>query len=597
MKDLATMRDPTSSYTFTNFLHQQGRLAAFINREASIPSRREWSAYLHWAAKRMEDVVSYSQEVLSVEPVEEQDVSSPTIRFFRITTRDTKSGQISTRLAKNVTVGVGGAPQVPEPLAELYKAGRNADTPPQIVHSCSYLPSLASLEPVLRSREVRRLAEPSAALAAASSVASLRLREKKPAPLRFAVVGSGQSAAEISLHLRKVFPTSHVSLVFRASAIVPSDDSAFVNAVAFDPERTSTFWRATKAARMQWLSEFRRTNYSVVRQDVLNELHTNVYDQDLQFDEPWPNADGPPSHGQLRIVPNTQIEHAEQVPCGDDPNATCIALTLSDLKSPEGPHARRETYDAVFLATGFVRGPQMLPFLKPMQDLYPRLDPNAAERIAAMGFGDEVDDHETLAHLLAHEGDESACERLRQRTRGITRDYRLVSYSSEAFRDTSALKKNNSHEKIDMALSRVLRSGTSSPHSNKRSSSLEDSSESSTLADGESARFNKGISSRSTSCSPGNRQIPSLQPSIYFMGGNEATHGLSDSLLSIVAHRAGELSSSLLKQLRQSAARDVLRQPTNDTIATNKLHSRSDPNTPDIISDPLEAKFQQMRAV
>ena len=69
MKDLVTMRDPTSYFSFTNFLHVHGRLPAYINRADGVPSRREWSAYLAWAARGMQQYVRYSHAVLDIEPV------------------------------------------------------------------------------------------------------------------------------------------------------------------------------------------------------------------------------------------------------------------------------------------------------------------------------------------------------------------------------------------------------------------------------------------------------------------------------------------------------------------------------------------------
>jgi L-ornithine N5-oxygenase len=44
-------------------------------------------------------------------------------------------------------------------------------------------------------------------------------------PLRFAVVGSGQSAAEIFNDLWERFPDSKVRLVIKGASLRPSDDS------------------------------------------------------------------------------------------------------------------------------------------------------------------------------------------------------------------------------------------------------------------------------------------------------------------------------------------------------------------------------------
>lgn len=553
MKDLATMRDPTSSFTFTNYLFQQGRLAAFINREASIPSRRDWSAYLHWAAKRMEDWVTYGQEVIKVEPADViASYQTSRVQKWRITLRTLATGEIITKFARNITVAVGGVPSVPESLKETFSA-----KPLQIIHSSVYLPTLAKIDEKLNAIQERRLEklkiDQSNAQYTITTESMIHRSRQQSAPLRFAVVGSGQSAAEISLHLRNTFPKSHVSLIFRASAIVPSDDSAFVNAQAFDPDRTDAFWRAGDEERRAWLQEYRRTNYSVVRSDVLNSLHTEVYDQEIELDQPWPHADGPPSHGRLQLRPNTQIDHVE-IAKDSISQEEVVRLTLRDLKYPaipvEGSNDEIESFDAVFLGTGFKRGPDCMPFLKPLQSFYPRLDSNVESTKANIGFGNEVDNFEALSAL---QNDPLAAERLRLRSRGITRDYRLVAYSSDAFTH----RKEPSSTRLTPASSKPASpsfgpkqfnlSGTSTPRHDGSSS------DSSTLADEQDELGSSLTFSRRQSTIDENEDIqrlrgPKIDASIYFMGGNEATHGLSDSLLSIVAHRSGELTKSLLKR-------------------------------------------------
>ncbi|UZJ55067.1 hypothetical protein CBS101457_004387 [Exobasidium rhododendri] len=514
LKDLATMRDPTSSYTFFNYLHQKGRLAAYINREASVPSRREWSAYLTWAAERMDDTVTYNQEVVSVEAEEaasKQIDASSHVRYLRVTTRDLSTGHLLIRLTKNVSVGVGGVPRLPLPFHHLYRP-YSADKIEQIAHSSTYLPSLAVLEPMLRDRESKRLAT----LPDSATLHSLDPCASKPAPLRFAVIGSGQSSAEISLHLRRTFPKSQVKVIFRSSAMVPSDDSPFVNAKAFDPSRTDVFWQANEESRKAWLKEYRRTNYSVVRSDVLNQINSDLYDQNIDFDRPWPNADGSPTHGILKLLSNTVVEKVEM-----NVEKGMVQLTLSsstDLKAETV-----ESFDAVFVGTGYERQPNAIKFLDPIKQYFPLLDQESELKKAELGFANEAETDATLNKLM-ESNDEFAVERLRQRTRGIARDYRLVNYWSEAFthsKDSGDHCNTKGPEPIASRASSTERSGTSSP-----------------------------LSSSETLGETGLHQVINgkvFEPSVFFLGGNEQTHGLSDSLLSIVAHRAGELCETIIK--------------------------------------------------
>lgn len=69
LKDLATLRDPTSAFTFLSYLHAHNRLSEFINRGTTIPSRREFADYLGWAARGVSQKgvdVAYGEEVISV---------------------------------------------------------------------------------------------------------------------------------------------------------------------------------------------------------------------------------------------------------------------------------------------------------------------------------------------------------------------------------------------------------------------------------------------------------------------------------------------------------------------------------------------------
>ena len=43
LKDLVSLRDPTSPLTFVNYLHTKGRLEAFINCRTFYPSRTEFN--------------------------------------------------------------------------------------------------------------------------------------------------------------------------------------------------------------------------------------------------------------------------------------------------------------------------------------------------------------------------------------------------------------------------------------------------------------------------------------------------------------------------------------------------------------------------
>lgn len=498
LKDLVTMRNPCSSFSFTNYLHQNGRLAAYINREENIPCRREWSAYLAWAARQMEDVVSYGEEVIAVEPVSEfaadqllGHTATEGVRLLKVITRHTASDQVRTRITRNLTVGAGGTAHIPAIFKPIYPKNPWTEAS-RVFHSSTFLPSLAAIEPTLSDIAHRRMGR--------SSPASASMW-----PLRLAVIGGGQSSAETLMHLHRTFPSAHISMIFRASALVPSDDSPFVNAKAFDPESTDSFWKAGDKEREDWKAEFRRTNYSVVRSDLLNQLNTLVYDQSIELPQPFPGAAGP-DPGHIELLSNTVVDDAKLMNDEDD---EFVELALSSTKMPD--QERTQRYDAVVLGTGFRRSASSMFFLKPLEQHFPMLG-SQADRDAAVAKAD--------AELDPENENEVAEERRRERTRGITRDYRLVSYSSPAFHPQSS-------------------TGVSAPSSGTNSPSSEDSS------------ITLGHNNIGVARSSGDKDAPrSFEPTIYLMGGNEATHGLSDSLLSIVAHRSGEITQSFLDRAR-----------------------------------------------
>ena len=188
LKDLATLRNPSSRYTFVNYLHQKRRLEAFINISTFTPSRLEYNDYLGWAAGHFADRVHYGEEVIAVEPVMDGGEVSRVKVISRLA-----DGRTRARITRNLVVSIGGEPAVPEIFRTLREDGR-------VIHSAQYL------------ERIQGVAE----------------------PRRIAVIGSGQSAAEIFTDLCGRFPTAEVSMVMRSQAMRPADDSPFVNEI-FDP--------------------------------------------------------------------------------------------------------------------------------------------------------------------------------------------------------------------------------------------------------------------------------------------------------------------------------------------------------------------------
>ena len=302
LKDLVSLRDPTSPLTFVNYLHQKGRLEAFINRKTFFPSRVEFNDYLGWVAARFAEHCSYGEEVVAVEPETAQGV----VTGLRVRSR-TSSGGETVRRTHNLVVATGGSPRVPAAFARLRGESR-------VVHSSGYLDRIHGLGLARR---------PSA---------------------RVAVIGGGQSAAEITLDLHGRFPQLGIDLIYRGHALKPADDTPFVNEI-FNPGFTDYVFGQGEAQRDAIIREFRNTNYAVVDADLIERIYGVLYQQKVQ---------GPP---RLALCGRCEVTEAEAAP-------ETVELMVRDGFA--GTAARRG-YDAVVLATGYERdgGRRLLSALAP----------------------------------------------------------------------------------------------------------------------------------------------------------------------------------------------------------------------------------------
>ncbi|MFY4723282.1 lysine N(6)-hydroxylase/L-ornithine N(5)-oxygenase family protein [Streptomyces sp. LaBMicrA B280] len=104
MSDLVTLADPTSPYSFLNYLKEKGRLYSFYIRENFYPLRVEYDDYCRWAAGKLSCVrfgttvteVSYEDDLYLVR---------------------TAAGELLR--ARHLVLGTGTVPYLPEPCRDL----------------------------------------------------------------------------------------------------------------------------------------------------------------------------------------------------------------------------------------------------------------------------------------------------------------------------------------------------------------------------------------------------------------------------------------------------------------------------------------------
>ena len=186
LKDLATLRDPCSKFTFLNYLKSKNRLVAFTNLSTFLPLREEYNDYMSWCASHFASNVQYGNEVVSVAQSGSQ---GGVIQSWQVTVRNVATKEQSTVTAKNVVVAIGGSPKIPATLTNIKSASS------QIIHSSSYARAVPSILPDTDER------------------------------YNVAVIGGGQSAGEIFDNLINRFPNSYVTLYTGGLSLRPSDDS------------------------------------------------------------------------------------------------------------------------------------------------------------------------------------------------------------------------------------------------------------------------------------------------------------------------------------------------------------------------------------
>lgn len=345
LKDLVTLRDPKSRFTFINYLYEHGRLSEFVNLKNFYPTRVEFHDYLSWVANAFDERVHYGETVTAIEPVAAPGAPGE-IDALRVFSKGA-DGRERQRVARALSVGVGGAPSVPDAFAAL--------GPECVVHSSSYLTSIERL------------------------VGAPGAHARK----RIAVIGAGQSAAEVFVDLARRFPHVEASLVIRSGALKPADDSPFVNEI-FNPAFTDVVYAQPASGRRSLIERFRDTNYAVVDRPLIEQIYEMLYLQRVAGEAP-----GAPRH---RLLANTAIESAARTAHGQ------VELALRDRLTGD---ARTERFDGLVLATGYRRDTH-LPLLE-------GLAPHLGDALAA---GDVARDYRlaTPAHFKPRIYLQGCCE-------------------------------------------------------------------------------------------------------------------------------------------------------------------------------------------
>ncbi|WP_439674278.1 lysine N(6)-hydroxylase/L-ornithine N(5)-oxygenase family protein [Embleya sp. MST-111070] len=284
MKDLATFRNPASRFSFVSYLHEVGRLTQFVNNQDFFPTRQEFHQYLEWAQASFTDRVHYGSEVTAIRLPAGVDPASA--EHLRLEIRDGSGTR--TVDARNVAISTGLVPRLPD--------GIQADE--RVWHSSEFLDKYGRTDPT-----------------------GLRT---------VAVVGAGQSAAEITRFLYDELPHARVYSIIPSYGYCVADDTPFANQV-FDPNAVDAYYFGTDRTREAFWQYHRNTNYSVVDAEVIRDLYRRSYDEEVRGAE------------RLHFLNLTRVDEVKRA--GDETRVSL--LSLLDDESPE------LDVDAIVFATGY----------------------------------------------------------------------------------------------------------------------------------------------------------------------------------------------------------------------------------------------------
>ncbi|MFI9252322.1 lysine N(6)-hydroxylase/L-ornithine N(5)-oxygenase family protein [Streptomyces sp. NPDC053069] len=316
LADLVTLADPTSPWSFLNYLRTHERLFPFYFGERFHIQRAEYDAYCRWVAQSLPGL-RFGHQVDSVCWNPERDVFE--VDFTQLGA-DGETEALGRTYTRNVVIGVGTAPYVPDALQPLVDA---PGVP--VIHAADYL-------------------DHRSAVLAAEHVT---------------VVGSGQSGAEVFLDLLRHRPAGREKLhwIGRSEAFAPMEYSK-LGLEHFTPDYTRYFHALAEPVRDRLVAAQGQLHKGIDA-GTLAAIHDELYRRTLHGG--WPDA---------VLTPGVRVRTAGRIA------TTKIELHLEHLQQNS---RSRLTTDAVVLATGYRERP--LGRLLAGLDAYVRRDSSERPRI------------------------------------------------------------------------------------------------------------------------------------------------------------------------------------------------------------------------
>ncbi|KQQ92095.1 alcaligin biosynthesis protein [Arthrobacter sp. Leaf141] len=234
MADLVTLADPTSPYSFLNFLKQTGRLYRFYIRENFYPLRAEYNQYCQWVAGQLPSV-RFGTTV--------RDITHDG-GVYRLTVSGPAGPEVL--LARRLVLGTGTSPYVPASGRDIL-ARSGAGTGGLAIHNADYL---ARKDELQQQRSIT-------------------------------ILGSGQSAAEIYYELLQESGTHGYQLnwVTRSGRFFPLEYTKLTLEMT-SPEYVDYF-HALPQEQRDHLNKAQKNLYKGINSDLIDAIYDLLYTRSI----------------------------------------------------------------------------------------------------------------------------------------------------------------------------------------------------------------------------------------------------------------------------------------------------------------------------
>ncbi|RZF54681.1 ornithine monooxygenase [Acinetobacter halotolerans] len=233
MADLVSLVEPTSPYSFLNYLKHHQRLYKFYFRENLYIPRQEYNHYCQWVVQQLANI-QFSSRVLNVQPIK---------GGFAVEVLS--NGEKQLYRTRQLVLGIGTVPHLPESLQQVYPKTSHC------LHSAEYL-------------------------------------KHCPEKLKGNVVliGSGQSAAEIFLDLfdrqyaqGKTRPDFHLHWLTRSAGFFPMENTP-LGLEHFSPDYMNYFHHLPPSLKAE-LPAQQANLYKGISSKTIRDIYERLYHRSI----------------------------------------------------------------------------------------------------------------------------------------------------------------------------------------------------------------------------------------------------------------------------------------------------------------------------